>query len=272
MSRLIVQADDLAITHAATLGILDGITNGMVRTTGIFTNRPDAAFAADQVAGIDGVDVGIDINFVTGSPLLPASEVPTLVTGEGRFRTSHEIKAEFPVKQLDGPYMDFEVEPFDHDQTLAEARAQVERFISLFGHAPAYVHHHSLSSTMVDQVLHEVAAEQGVIVVDDLLRTGELPWVGGMLNPPLDATGQAAMDLVAWFEPKLEQILATEVSILITHPGYVDAELLGISSFHLIRLRDHELVTSPRIMKLLADNGVEVVSYTNAGIDLKARA
>lgn len=198
--------------------------------------------------------------------------MPTLVTAEGRFRTSHEIKAEFPVKQLDGPYMDFEVEPFDHDQTLAEAQAQVERFITLFGRPPAYVHHHSLSSTMVDQVLHEVAAEQGVIVVDDLLRTGELPWVGGMLNPPLDATGQAALDLVAWFESNLEPVLNRETSILITHPGYVDAELLGISSFNLIRLRDHELVTSPRVMKLLADHGVEVVSYTSAGIDLTAGA
>lgn len=49
MSKLIVQADDLAITHAATLGMVDAIRNGMVRATGIFTNRPDAAFAADQV-------------------------------------------------------------------------------------------------------------------------------------------------------------------------------------------------------------------------------
>ena len=266
MSKLIVQADDLAITHAATLGIIDGIKHGMVRATGIFTNRPDAAFAADQLAGIEGVDVGIDINFVTGSPLLPASEVPTLVHPEGRFRTSHEIKAEFPIKRRDSVYLEFDPEPFDHDQTLAEARAQMERFISLFGRPPAYVHHHSLSSTMVDRVLHEVAAEQGVLVVDDLYRSGELPWVGTMHNPPLDATGQVAMDMVAWFEANLEPVLNRELSILIVHPGYIDAELLGISSFNLIRLRDHELVTSPKVMKLLSDHGVEVVSYTEAGI------
>ncbi len=56
--------------------------------------------------------------------------------------------------------------------------------------------------------------------------------------------------------------------MLVTHPGYVDAELLGISSFHLIRARDHELVTSPRAMKLLSDPGVEVLSHTAAGIGL----
>ena len=46
-------------------------------------------------------------------------------------------------------------EPFDHDQTTAEARAQLERFFALFGRPPAHVHHHSLVTPMLDQVVHE---------------------------------------------------------------------------------------------------------------------
>ena len=49
MTQLLVQADDLAISHAATLGIIDSIRHGIVRNTGLFTNRPDAAFAAEQL-------------------------------------------------------------------------------------------------------------------------------------------------------------------------------------------------------------------------------
>ena len=84
MTSLIVQADDIAITHGTTLGILDAISGGIVRATGLFTNCPDAAFAASRLREMPGVDVGIDLNFVTGSPVLPASDVPGLVVRSRR--------------------------------------------------------------------------------------------------------------------------------------------------------------------------------------------
>lgn len=268
MTQLLVQADDLAISHAATLGIIDSIRHGIVRNTGLFTNRPDAAFAAEQLRDLDGVDVGIDLNMVTGRPLLAPADVPSLVNADGRLRSSGQIRRDNVETSLTGYYSTFETEPFDYDETMAEARAQFQRFFDLVGRAPAYSHHHSLISPMLDQVLHEVSAEFGVFVMDDLYQSGRVPMVPNTwYGRPFGPAEQASAKPVAAFFDLLPGILDRDLSLLITHPGYVDAELLDISSYSVIRARDTQLMTDPRVLRALADAGVELVTYSTATLD-----
>lgn len=267
MAQFIVQADDIAITHGTTLGIIDAIRNGIVRNTGIFTNRPDAAFAAEALADIPGIDIGIDINFVTGAPVLPASEVPDLVTETGSFRSSGRIRVNYREISRDGLYADYEPEPFDHDQALAEGTAQVERYLQLFGHRPAYIHHHSLVSVGSDAVLHELADEYELLVVDDLFRFGTIPLLpNAWYTTPFGLAAQADADPVASLLPHIDTILDNDVTALITHPGYVDAELIDVSSYNVIRARDLQLVTSKDLIARLVRAGVEFVSFSAAGI------
>lgn len=47
-----------------------------------------------------------------------------------------------------------------------------------------------------------------------------------------------------------------ELSLLTVHPGYVDAEVLDISTFSVIRARDLELVTAPSVLQMLDRSGV----------------
>jgi predicted glycoside hydrolase/deacetylase ChbG (UPF0249 family) len=267
MAQLLVQADDMAISHATTLGVLESMTTGIVRNTGMFTNVPDAEFAARKLKQLEGVDVGVDLNFVTGRPLLPPAKVPGLVTSSGAFRSSHEIRAAHNLVKQDGFYSTFDPDPFDHDEALAEARAQVHRFIDLMDRLPAYLHHHSLVSTVTDQVMHEVAAEFGVLIVDDLLRYSRVAAVPNeWYSSNFSHKEQAEADPIAAFERALPGILATELSLLIVHPGYVDAALLDLSSFNVIRARDLELVTSPVVAALLASEGVELVTWSATGL------
>ncbi|MFT4214366.1 MAG: ChbG/HpnK family deacetylase [Microbacterium sp.] len=267
MPRLIVQADDIAITHGTTLGILDAIANGIVRATGMFANCPDAVFAASRLREIDGIDVGIDLNFVTGRPVLPASEVPGLVTAGGDFRSSGQIRAEHRVVGGDAVFSQFEREPFDLDETMAEARAQADRFVELMGRAPAYVHHHSIVSPVSDEVVRRVGADLGVPFIDDLYRDGTIPMLpNDWYAKPFPLAAQITADAVGAIERLLPEILANETSLLILHPGYVDAELLSLSAFSIIRARDLELVTSPAVRALLDDAGVEVTSFSAAGL------
>lgn len=267
MPRLIVQADDIGITHATTLGILDSIVHGIVRATGLFTNRPDAAYAAARLRQLADVDVGIDLNFVTGGPLLAPHRVPGLVTASGRFRTSGEIRATHRVIGGDHVYQQFEPDPFDREETLAEATAQVERFFDLMGRPPAYVHHHSLVSSVSDEVVREVADDLGVPFVDDLYRNGGLPLLpNDWYAKPFPLQDQAAADPVRAIERLLPAILAHDVSLLIVHPGYIDAELLDLSTYSVIRARDLQAVTSPEVTALLRDAGVELSTFTAARV------
>ncbi len=267
MTRLIVQADDAAITHAATLGTLDSITNGIVRATGLFTNCAAAPFAAAALRELEGVDVGIDLNFVTGRPLLPADEVPGLVDERGVLRSSGSIRSEYVVTGGDGVFLEFEVDPFDPAQTRAEADAQVARFFELMGRPPAYVHHHSLVSPVSDAVLRDVAASLGVLAVDDLYRTGGLPLLPNeWYTAPFPVDVQARADAVGAMERLIPRILEHDISLLITHPGYVDAELLDITSYSIVRARDAEAMTSPHVRRMLDDAGIELTTFTAAGL------
>ncbi|KQQ08498.1 ChbG/HpnK family deacetylase [Rathayibacter sp. Leaf296] len=258
MSTLLVLADDIALSRGVTLGVLDALDRGIVRATGLFANRPDAGFAADRLRERDGIDVGIDLNFVTGRPLLPASEVPALVDARGMFRSSGRLRREYPIRSQDGVYLEFETEPFDLDQLHAEAVAQVERFLALMGRPPAYVHHHSLVSLGSDAVLHDVAKAYDLFVIDDAYRydVPQVPNTWYSSDFPLSV--QAAADPVAAFLELVPQIAEQDVSVLITHPGFVDAELLESSSYSVIRAKDHELVTSPVVVSALVEAGVEI--------------
>ncbi|MEV8268606.1 ChbG/HpnK family deacetylase [Microbacterium sp. NPDC076911] len=267
MPQLIVQADDIAITHGTTLGILDAITNGIVRATGMFANCPDAEFAASRLRALKDVDVGIDLNFVTGVPILSPGDIPGLVTAGGRFRSSGEIRAAHRVIGGDAVYAEFDVDPFDGDETAAEAQAQIDRFQELMGRPPAYIHHHSLVSPISDEVVRQAAAQLSLPFVDDLYRIGGLPLLpNDWYAKPFPLTDQASADAVGAIARLLPMILENEVSLLITHPGFVDAEILELSSYSIIRARDLELVTSPAARQLLADAGVEVTSFTQSGI------
>ncbi len=268
MSKIIFQADDFGITPAVTLGVIESVNNGFVRATGLFTNQPAARAAADALKNNGQLDLGMDLNLVTGSPVLPADRVPNLVNDDGAFRTSHQIRAEYRLVDSQGMKTTYSVEPFDYDQTFAEARAQYDRFVELVGRKPAYLHHHSIITPGIERVIHDLGEVEGVPVMDDLIDSdGSVNWIPNTwyLNP-FDANIQATVDPVAKFEEVLDEVAQHPVSILITHPGYVDAELLDCTSYHVIRARELELVTSERIGKAMADRGIEVTSLSAEGL------
>jgi predicted glycoside hydrolase/deacetylase ChbG (UPF0249 family) len=167
----------------------------------------------------------------------------------------------------DGYVSQFVEDPFEYDQTLAEARAQVRRFISLMGRTPAYIHHHSLVSEVSDHVLHEIAREYDLLPVGDLLQSGKVPWVPNTwYESPFPLERQKAINPMEYIEPLMDEIRRHELSILITHPGYVDGELLDLSTYSIIRARDLQLVTSQTFIAALKKEGVELITYSASSL------
>lgn len=269
MSTLVVQADDLAISHATTLGILDAVDRRAVQATGIFTNTEDAGFAAEALRTRSAIDfdIGLDLNFVTARPVLPAEAVPDLISPSGMFRSSTAIKAAHTCVRRTGAFWEFDVEPFHEEQARLEAEAQLQRFVELFDRLPDYLHHHSLVTPVTDRVLRGLAAEHDLLVMDDLYRRGEVHLLpNDWYTSDFGLEAQAGADPAQSISALVEAMGEHETSVLITHPGYLDAELLELSSYSVVRPRDLQLLLDPRWLQALTAARIELATYSSLGL------
>jgi predicted glycoside hydrolase/deacetylase ChbG (UPF0249 family) len=87
--RLIVNADGFGFGGGATQGILDAIREGgFISSVSVNANFPEVERLGELVAQFPDVSVGVHLNPLAGRPCLPASQVPSLVDGDGFFWNS----------------------------------------------------------------------------------------------------------------------------------------------------------------------------------------
>lgn len=89
--RLIVNADDLGLSHGITDAILQCHANGIVTSASFMVNQSASLYAVDRLQEYPNLDVGIHLNLCQGSPVLPPSEVPSLVGSDGQFLRPSEM-------------------------------------------------------------------------------------------------------------------------------------------------------------------------------------
>lgn len=63
-------------------------------------------------------------------------------------------------------------------------------------------------------------------------------------------------------------LLGAEYGFLVSHCGYVDSTLMGLSSFNLCRMKDLEALTSPEVLEWVKDNKVELITYNDLVAEL----
>ena len=150
---LILSADLMGSTHAATAAGLSALRDGCATTATLMMPGPWARHAADHLANADDLDVGIHLtlnaeleNFRWG----PLTHAPSLLDGDGGFpRTPDDL--------------------WDHadiDEVRRECRAQVERAVS-WGVEPTHLTTHLLALQQRPEffdVLLDVACEAGLPV------------------------------------------------------------------------------------------------------------
>lgn len=88
---LIVNADDYGWSRGITDGILKAHHDGIVTSTSMMVNRPAGDYALSQLPSAPKLGVGIHLTLSDGAPVLPASEVPTLVDSQGNFYSGKEV-------------------------------------------------------------------------------------------------------------------------------------------------------------------------------------
>lgn len=208
---LIVNADDFGLTEGVSRGILEAHRLGIVTSTTALVGLP-ANPDLDAAAAASVLGIGLHTNLTWGTPVSPASVVPSLVDVDGRFHRDPAVLAE-------------RAQP---DEVRREAEAQIEAFARRFDRAPSHLdsHHH------VHRLPRLMDAIMGVALAARLpLRSQDAGFREGLrrhgVRTPDHFLGDAGTEPY-WTSVRLLDALAglpVGLTELMCHPGYYDEAL-----------------------------------------------
>lgn len=152
MKRILIRADDLGYSRSVNFGIYDSVHNGIVNNVGVMINMQSTEMGLNLLKNED-VDLGMHTNISNGRPVLPASNVPSLVDKDGNFKRSSiywHSKKDFVVL----------------DEAIAEVDAQYHLFLKLVGRQPDYFEGHAVMSPKFRKALQIVAKQYNLPFLD----------------------------------------------------------------------------------------------------------
>ena len=264
MKKLLVQGDDFGFTKGVTYGIVDAIDNGILRNTGVFANMPRATLAVSFMKDRPHVCFGIDFNIVSGPSVADPKEIPHLVDENGEFIRSGVRVRDPRFKTEEGRR-----EMFPYDEVYKELRAQYDRFVELTGKKPGYLHGHSIQHEHYNEAIHAISEETGVPYSHDIQMQHQFKSVFQIAKTRSKASTSKVFDPMEQLNKNpLNDILTNQDYLLQGeyiaiggHPGFVDNELLNLTTLSLERVKDHAMMTSKEIKQWIKDNDIELITY-----------
>lgn len=292
MKQLIVNADDFGLTEGVNAGIIDAHTHGIVTSTTIMANGAAFDSAVSSSRGAPELGIGVHLNLTSGEPVAPARKIPSLLDRNGRLhRSPGRLQWALGARKINPPEIEIEL------------RSQIAKVMGA-GIRPTHLdgHKHVHLLPVVSQIVIRLAREFSIPCIrcpreifPNLLtllrganpRTAVLKQYlvafavsdfafgfaeelakAGLLFPThfygLSQTGflheRAVLDILGG--------LPEGVIELMCHPGYLDGDLVD-SGTRLLEQREVEIraMTAPRVMRLVVDRGIELISYEQLGID-----
>jgi hopanoid biosynthesis associated protein HpnK len=281
---LIVNADDFGCTHGVNRAIAEAHRARIVTSATLMASGAEFDEAMRIAQSAPGLSVGCHIVLVDGSPLLPVSEIPSLIAlpnGRASFRQGW---ADFSAAALRCGLVAKEIE--------AEATAQIAKLQHAgirVTHVDTHKHVH-LFPQVLPAVLRAAKAcnVRAIRNPFEPARLGLLSqefrlwrrWLGvGILNAFAGGFRRALRDAGMVSPEGVFGVIATGrldarslryliehlpegTWELVCHPGYDDAQLRSLPT-KLLASRQAELnmLTSSEVSPLLAAHGVDLISY-----------
>ena len=277
--RLIVNADDFGISSGVNKGILEAHKQGIVTSTSLMVNMPYADEAVRMKKSLaPRLGLGLHLTLSWGKPILPAREVPSLVTSEGTFPNAFDIR----------PWT------FKADHLRAEMSAQLQRFKELTGEMPDHIDNHQFVANILPKafsVLIDLSKKHGIPIrnpspfldiktLKDLLENmagGKISIIVLIFLKKYIESNQAILkqhekpewpDRFEYHFYKHGSDLDNLVNILrelpegttelMCHPGYI--EDLD-EPYRFPREVELRLLTNPKILDLIKIQNIELISF-----------
>lgn len=253
--RLVNRADDIGSSLIANEAIIDAHTDGTVTNTSLMVPAPHFMDAAERLKKCPSLEVGIHATITDEwdtprwGPVLPATEVPSIVYDDGTFfKNCVELWERFG---------DESKRP-SNDEIIKEISEQI-RLARAAGLEPKYMDTHMGFDWFhgLSERLAELCAREGLIYANDL-AIQRLPQIEGDFADPIDA-------LVA----SLHACEDGNDYLLVAHPAYargdmVDMSIRGSAPGVMAASRDGERrrFMDQRVKDAIAEKGIECVPYS----------
>lgn len=286
MRRLIINADDFGLTSGVNRAVVEAHERGVVTSATLMATGQAFEDAVQRAQLTPRLAVGCHLVLVDGSPLLSASQIPSLIhrgnnsAGGARFRDGI---TGFAALATTGQLVPEQIE--------AEAIAQIRRLQSTgleVSHVDSHKHTHLFPQVL--RPLLRAAKACGVQAIRNPFdpagfslvarrpslwkRYGEVKMLGSsaefrravkqadMLTPDgtvgIVATGAVDERL---FRLAMES-LPKGTWEFVCHPGYNDADLQNVQTrLRQSRKEELQILTAPATRELLAHQGIELISY-----------
>ena len=284
VKRLIVNADDLGLTPGVNLAIVEAAQRGIVTSTTLMANGEafdDAVQVAHQAPKLA---IGCHVDLIQLSPVLPPDQLPTLVDA-GRFRPGFTRFASMAMRGR-----------LKQDEITDEATAQIRKLQSAgvrVSHFDTHKHTHVFTSVL--KALLRAALDCGVMAVRNpfepesavgfrhvFRRWGTLSrWTAVQSLRTLAVTfrreveraGLATTDGTVGIAitGHMDQTMLCDMLErmpsgtweLVTHPGYADPGLAGLSKLTASRELELRWLTSEETRSSIEKAGIELISYAD---------
>ena len=284
MRRLVINADDLGFTSGVNQAIVKSHMSGIVTSATLMANGPAFSEVKELAKQLPNLSIGCHIVLIDGEPVLPPARVLSL-TQSGRFRGSLKT---FAARAFAGR--------LDPDEIAAEGKAQIQKVQAAgvgLSHFDTHKHTHIFPKVLRPLLL--AAAECGVRAVrnpfgprfplrlSELLKRPNLwtRWAevrasrscfAGKFREAVQREGFVTPDGTLGIEVTgaLDESLFTSVASnvpegtweFVCHPGFNDSDLQSANT-RLRESREVELrvLTLPRAREILAQQGIELISY-----------
>ena len=290
MRRLIVNADDFGFTSGINRAIVEAHTRGVVTSATLMANGQAFADATSRAKSVPQLSVGCHIVLIDGHPVLNPGRLRSLTAGNSTPHFRDGLVA-FAARALAGR--------FDAEEIAAEATAQIRKIQAAgitVSHFDTHKHTHLLPKIL--RPLLRAATASGVRAIRNPfgprlpLRSSHLLarpnlWtryvemrvlqsLAGKFREAVDREGFSTPDgtlgivVTGSLDETLFQAIARSIPEgtweFVCHPGYLDLELQTART-RLRKSRELELriLTLPSARQVLAEQGVELISYHDLG-------
>lgn len=232
--KLIVNSDDFGLTQGVNYGIIDALKKGVLRSTTAMVNMPAIEHAVKLSKENPDLGVGLHLVLSAGYPLF--NNHKTIVDENGHF--------------LKGSVL--EIKDIDTEEVYREYKAQMERFIELFGRKPTHIdgHHHTHRLAQTKEATLRLAKEYNIDYVRSLSH-----------HPEFVSTFYADKVSVEDFKQLVEKNKNDQLIEIMCHVAFIDVDLLHISTYNSNRVKELETLINPELVSWVKQEGFELSHF-----------